>query len=148
MPLGTTFTFAQVLILFPALIVAVLKGPETPDVYAVLGAVCATAIVVLDSKYKTRKQTISLILGCGSVGSIAPGLVVHFGVPHLYDSLIWQAWAGLGLVFGGFGYALISLIWLVVGRRAGEIVEEQVSHYTGKTKPVRIKPPRQPNDDD
>jgi len=141
MPIGTTYTLANILLIFPAIVVAILKGPETPDVYAVLGAVCATAIVVLDAKYKTRNETISLIIGCGSVGSIAPGLIIHFWFTHLYDTLTWHAWAGLGLLFGGFGYGLIKLLWVSVGKRAGDYAEEVVEKVTGKTHRVNVKKP-------
>jgi MFS family permease len=139
MPLGTTYSIAQILLMFPALVVAMLKGPEAPDVYAVLGAVFATVIVTLDAKTKTRRETISLIMGCGGFGSIAPGLIIHWVIPHTYELLTWHSWAFLGLVFGGFGYSLVKLIWFVAGKRAGEIVEERINHYTGKIQPVKVK---------
>jgi hypothetical protein len=147
MPIGTTFTISQIFILFPAVVVAMLKGPETPDVYAVLGAVFATVIVTLDSKSKTRNQVISSIMGCGGMGSVLPGLIVNQGFPTYYDTLTWHAWAFLGFLFGGIGYSLIKMIWYVAVKRAGELVEEQIERFTGKTKPVAvIKKEDEPHD--
>lgn len=123
-----------------------LKGPETPDVYAVLGAVIATIMVTLDTNRKTKKEVISQILGCSVVGAIAPGLLIYWFLPTKYETLTWHSWAFMGLAFGGVGYVFVKFIWYALFKRAKEIVEEQIAHYTGETTPVKIKP-KQPDDE-
>jgi predicted membrane protein len=99
----------------PTVAVIVVKGPGVDDIYAVLGAVVASILAVMESLQKRRDyfHAVSMFLGSGFVGAFAPGPVYHL-LAHLKwipaDAAmfgLWQTWAIAGFISGLNGWYLI-----------------------------------------
>jgi predicted membrane protein len=99
----------------PTVAVIVVKGPGVDDIYAVLGAVVASILAVMESLQKRRDyfHAVSMFLGSGFVGAFAPGPVYHL-LSHLKwipaDAAmfgLWQTWAIAGFIFGLNGWYFI-----------------------------------------
>lgn len=118
MPLGTSFSLLPVLLAamsLPTLTIAAVKGPATDDIYAVLGAVLAAILALMDAVQKKRDyfHAASTFLGSSVIGALAPGPVYHLmGYMQLIkvDAVIWtlwQTWAIAGFFFGLNGWFII-----------------------------------------
>jgi predicted membrane protein len=99
----------------PTVAVIAVRAPGVDDIYAVLGAVVASILAVMESLQKRRDyfHAVSTFLGSGFVGAFAPGPVYHL-LAHLKwipaDAAmfgLWQTWAIAGFVFGLNGWYLI-----------------------------------------
>ena len=118
MPLGTSFSILPVLLAamsLPTLTVAAVRGPAADDIYAVLGAVLAAILALMDAVQKRRDHfhAASTFLGSSVIGALAPGpvyqLLVHMALIPKENTLfnLWQTWAIAGFFFGLNGWFLI-----------------------------------------
>lgn len=93
----------------------VIEQPRVTDVYAVLGAILASLISLIEARYKGREFGPSLtnFLASAAAGSFAPKiaflcLVQIEALTH--DSVIvraWEAWAAAGFICGLNGWFVI-----------------------------------------
>lgn len=118
MPIGTSLSILPVLLAamsLPTLTVAAVKGPAADDIYAVLGAVLAAILALMDAVQKRRDyfHAASTFLGSSVIGALAPGPVYHlFGYMQLIKTdaalwTLWQTWAITGFFFGLNGWFII-----------------------------------------
>lgn len=118
MPLVTSFSILPVLLAamsLPTLTVAAVRGPAADDIYAVMGAVLAAILALMDAVQKRRDHfhAASTFLGSSVIGALAPGpvyqLLVHMAFIPKETSLfnLWQTWAIAGFFFGLNGWFLI-----------------------------------------
>ncbi len=92
-----------------------IEAPAITDAYAVLGAILASTIALIEARYKGRDfaPAVSNFLACASIGSFAPTIAYHIGLQlgtiGQDTSWVhtWQAWAAAGFVFGMNGWWLI-----------------------------------------
>jgi len=118
MPLATSLSilpFILAAMSLPTFAVIAVKGPGVDDIYAVLGAVVASILAVMESLQKRRDyfHAVSTFLGSAVVGAFAPG-PVYYLLAHLKwipaDAAmfgLWQTWAIAGFIFGLNGWYLI-----------------------------------------
>lgn len=118
MPIGTSLSILPVLLAamsLPTLTIAAVRGPAADDIYAVMGAVLAAILALMDAVQKRRDyfHAASTFLGSSVIGALAPGPVYHLLsyiklIPA--DAVIftlWQTWAIAGFFFGLNGWFLI-----------------------------------------
>jgi peptidoglycan/LPS O-acetylase OafA/YrhL len=123
--------FAALLTL-PAAGVVIAAAPATNDICAVLGALIASVLTLIEARKKDRSigHTISVFLGTASVGAFLPGLAVQIAVLKEWLSaetaaeLSWHAWSVAGLVFGMNAWWLLHGVNCWLQRRA----EKYFSH--------------------
>jgi hypothetical protein len=108
----------------PALL-AVIGGPATEDIYAVIGAMLAAVVVLVDYSSSYKRGTmkfISVFISSATIGSFGPGIAAHWLMADQTPSLTWHMWAGLGFVFGLAGWVLTrSLLWVFNRRLPGAL---------------------------
>jgi hypothetical protein len=118
MPLTTSLSILPVILAamsLPTVAVIAVKGPIVDDIYAVLGAIVASILAVMESLQKRRDyfNAVSTFLGSAVVGAFAPGVVYHTlsymkWIPA--DAAVfglWQTWAISGFLFGLNGWYII-----------------------------------------
>ena len=116
----------------PALL-AVLGGPATEDIYAVIGAMLAAVVVLVDfsSSYRAQKrgtlQFITVFISSSFIGSIGPGSAAHWLMADQTVSLTWHMWAALGFIFGLGGWVLTRSVLWVFNRRLPGALDSFVS---------------------
>ena len=84
------------------------SAPASGDIAAVLGALFASGIAVLEAYHRKRdlSEKIKAFIGAAGVGSFFPGVLVNLGVlfgwyqHSVVEAIWWQAWAFLGLICG------------------------------------------------
>lgn len=88
-------------------VVTVAQAKVNPDMVAVLGAMLAAVISVIDARKKDRTtgHTISVLIASAFAGSVIPGAAMWFFFPEKVTTLSWHAWAALGFVVGLLGWA-------------------------------------------
>lgn len=130
MPIVTAITSLPVLIALltvPASGVVIATAPgATNDICAVLGALIASVLTLIEARKKDRSigHTISVFLGTGSVGSFLPGLLMQLAVHRGWltaetaSAFGWQAWAFAGLVLGMNAWWILHGINRWLQRRA------------------------------
>ena len=92
-----------------------IEAPSVQDAYAVLGAILASTIALIEARYKGRDfaPAVSNFLACASIGSFAPTIAYHIGLQlgtigqDTRWVHTWQAWAAAGFVLGMNGWWLI-----------------------------------------
>jgi hypothetical protein len=118
---STPLLFAFVMLMMPGAAV-VTTMPSSADMVAVLGAMLASAIVVLNFQTKSPNnrrltQFLPVLLASVGIGSAGPGFVFYTFYPDLAERLTWHGWAISGLGFGLFGWALVYWILNTVLKR-------------------------------
>jgi hypothetical protein len=119
MPAGTSLSLLLPLIAamsLPTVAIAAVKGPATDDIYAVIGAVIASILAVMDAMQKKRDhfQVASNFLGSAVIGAFAPGILFHtFSYmkiiePNAQVWMLWQTWAFCGFLMGMNGWFIIN----------------------------------------
>lgn len=118
MPIGTSALALFPLLVaasLPAMTIAAVKGPATDDIYAVMGAVIASILAVMESFQKKREyfHAASTFLGSAVIGAFAPGPLYHIlgylGIvsPDAQVWKLWQTWALCGFLMGLNGWFII-----------------------------------------
>ncbi len=118
MPIGTSMTMLPVLLAamsLPAVTIAAVRGPAADDIYAVMGAVIASILAVMEAIQKRRDyfHLVSTFLGSAAIGALVPGpafhLLSHMGVIKAESTVftLWQTWAVSGFLLGLNGWWLI-----------------------------------------
>lgn len=100
----------------------VIEQPRVTDVYAVLGAILASLISLIEARYKGRDlgPALTNFLASASAGSFAPKigylLLVQIGTITDESAVVraWEAWAFAGFVCGLNG-------WLVIHRASSAL---------------------------
>jgi len=121
MPLVTTFITLPVLLVWamiPVAGVVVMAAPASSDIAAVLGALFASGIAVLEAYHRKRdlSEKIKAFIGAAGVGSFFPGVLVNLGVlcgwyqQSVVEGIWWQAWAFMGLICGMNAWWIIHKI--------------------------------------
>lgn len=108
--------FAAMLCL-PAGLVITSSTPVSSDIYAVLGAMIASILALVEARKKDRTvgHTISVFVGSASVGSFLPGVLVYLAKEKGWmdastvEGIIWQGWALMGILCG------LNAWWLLHG---------------------------------
>lgn len=93
--------------------------PMANDIVAVIGAILATVIVILEARKKDRTlaNTITLFIGSSLIGSITPGALFYNVWPERAESFTWHIWISLGFAAGLIGWLIVAGIWNFVIRR-------------------------------
>lgn len=118
MPLGTSLSILPVILAamsLPTVAVIAVKGPGVDDIYAVLGAIIASILAVMEALQKRRDyfHAVSTFLGSAVIGAFAPGPVYHLlaymkVIPENAAVFgLWQTWAIAGFAFGLNGWYII-----------------------------------------
>lgn len=118
MPIATSFSVLPVILAamsLPTVAVIAVKGPGVDDIYAVLGAIIASILAVMDTIQKRKEyfHVVSAFLGSSVIGSFAPGVIYHTlsyakMIPENASVFgIWQTWAISGFLFGLNGWYII-----------------------------------------
>lgn len=98
----------------PAMTV-VIEEPRRADIYAVLGAILASLIALIEARYKARDlgPAVTNFLACAAAGAFAPKLLflalLQSGWLTAEAPLVraWEAWAAAGFLLGMNGWWLI-----------------------------------------
>jgi hypothetical protein len=93
----------------------VIEQPRSADMYAVLGAILASLIALIEARYKGRDlgPAMTQFLACAIAGSVAPKLaflgLLQWGFVTTENPLVraWEAWAAAGFMLGMNGWWLI-----------------------------------------
>lgn len=96
----------------------VIEQPRITDIYAVLGAILASLISLIEARYKARDFGPSLanFIASAAAGSFAPKagflLLVQIGTLTHDSALVkaWEVWAFAGFICGLNGWLVISRI--------------------------------------
>jgi len=123
---------------------AVGNSPGAYDIVAVIGAMLATVIAVLDARKRdsTPANTVSVILGSSFVGSMLPGVLFLNVWPTLAARFTWHVWASLGFIAGLIGWSVVRAVGAVIERRKDSLLAGLEERWL----PRRAEPPREPLD--
>lgn len=122
-----SFPLAAIALCAVPAFIAVVGGPATEDIYAVIGAMLAAVVVLVDfsgSKGGRRStmQFMTVFIASSFVGSIGPGATAHWFFEERAASLTWHTWAMSGFVFGLAGWVVTrSALWVFNRRLPGAI---------------------------
>ena len=140
---------ADVVLTFAAGTVAVIVGaaPSTTDIVAVLGAMLATVIAVLDARKRDSSitNTISVILGSAFVGSVAPGALFYNFWPDLAERFTWHVWSGLGFIFGLVGWSAVRTATAIWSARQSAVLSQVADRFIPEP-PRPAAPPSPPSE--
>lgn len=121
----SSFTEAATFILSlgASAVVAVGQSPMNPDIVAVLGAMLAAVLAVLEARKKDRTlgHTVSVLIASAFVGSVLPGAIVWTWWPDRVAVMSWHVWAGMGFVVGLLGWAFVAAVMALKGRVPGAV---------------------------
>jgi predicted membrane protein len=95
----------------------VLEQPSAADAYAIIGAILASIITLMEARYKARPllPSIANFLGSAAAGSFFPAIAyyvcmqwgwIHPDTSHWAKT--WQAWAAAGFLSGLNGWLIIN----------------------------------------
>lgn len=120
--------------------------PGHTDMSAVLGAVLASAITVLEARKSDRTlgNTVSVFIASATVGSIAPGAVLGTAWPDLASRFTWQAWAGLGFFCGLLAWSLVLAVLVVANRRIKPALDRFADRFAPDEPPSSAPPGEHP----
>ena len=129
MPITTavcTLHVLAALLAVPAAGIVIASSGAPGDICAVLGALIASVLTLIEARKKDRSvsHTISVFLGAASMGSLLPGIAASLAVmlgwlsEQTIDRLTWHAWSFAGLVGGMNGWWFLHLINARLQRRA------------------------------
>ncbi len=95
-----------------------------PDIAAVLGAVLASVIAVIDARKKDKStgHTVSVLIASGFLGGMLPGALLPLKWPDIV--LPWQAWSSIGFFTGLLGWAIVLGIFRLQGRVTGAVAAQ------------------------
>lgn len=121
MPITTAVCTLHVLaaiMAVPAAGIVIAASGAPGDICAVLGALIASVLTLIEARKKDRSlgHTISVFLGAASMGSLLPGIGASFAVmlgwlsEHTIERLTWHAWSFAGLIGGMNGWWFLHLI--------------------------------------
>jgi hypothetical protein len=104
-------------------VVAVTQARFDPDMVAVLGAMLATVVAVLEARKKDRSMghTVSVLIASAFVGSVLPGGVMWTWWPERVPALSWHVWAALGFIAGLLGWAFTAAVMALRSRVPGAV---------------------------
>lgn len=105
--------------------VAAFAAQIGPDIVAAVGAAVAGFIASVEAQRRQRDfwQTTCVFVASIAVGWMAPGAMVWYFLPDHFTTMPWQAWAGLGFIFGLLGWAITAGILALRNRIPGVISE-------------------------
>lgn len=111
--------------------------PGGNDMVAVLGAMLATVIAVLEARKKDRNlgNTVCVVIGSSFIGSIAPGALFFNAWPHLAERFTWHVWAALGFLVGLIGWSVVLAAIGVIQRRKDAALESLADKWLPGKKP-------------
>ncbi len=123
-------------------------SPSANDMIAVLGAMLATVIAVLEARKKDRTlgNIISIVVGSSFVGSIAPGALFFNFWPNAAAGFTWHMWAALGFLCGLLGWTVVHVVFAIiriVKRRQDGLIDGFVNRFD-PAPPRRGEPPDDP----
>ena len=123
-----SFPLASIALCAVPALIAVLNGPATEDIYAVIGAMLAAVVVLVDFSASSKAgrrgtmQFMTVFISSAFIGSIGPGSAAHWLMADQTTTLTWHTWAMLGFVFGLAGWVLTrSVLWVFNRRLPGAI---------------------------
>lgn len=104
----------------------VVSHPSSSDAYAVLGAIIASIVTLMDAQKNKRdlRHSVSVFLGSAFMGSILPGIFYQVALwgqwitEDINRFLTWQVWASAGLISGLQGWAMLHVINGILRKRA------------------------------
>ena len=131
MPIETT-SLTLALVLMQTAGIAMLpvianSDPQTTDIYAVIGAMLASVVVLVDygGTPGSRKGVfpfLAVFISAAVIGSAFPGAVLYYWCPDLAIKLTWHGWAAAGFLFGLAGWVgTRSVLWVFNRRLPGAI---------------------------
>jgi hypothetical protein len=114
-------------------IVAVTQSRFDPDIVAVIGALFAAVISVIEARERNRTltHTISVFIASAGVGSVLPGSIVWTWFPERIATLSWHVWAVMGGVTGLLGWSLTAAV-LALRSRVPGLVNTAADKYLPK----------------
>jgi hypothetical protein len=117
-------------------------GPASEDIYAVIGAMLASVVVLVDyggtpGGRRGTMQFTTVFISSAFIGSIGPGVAANTVIPESVGVLSWHSWAMLGFVFGLAGWVLTRSVLWVFNRRIPGAIDDY----------VQSKLPPKPKDD-
>lgn len=126
--------------------VVVNMTPNAADMVAVIGAMLATVIAVLDARKRDRTlgNTVSVVIGSAVVGSIAPGAVLWNIWPQFAATMSWHVWAAMGFVAGLAGWSAVLAATSVLRARQSGLLENVADRILGP-KRESSNPSNKPN---
>ena len=128
-----SFPLASIALCAVAALIAVLNGPATEDIYAVIGAMLAAVVVLVDFSAANKAgrrgtmQFMTVFISSAFVGSIGPGAAAHWLMVEAAPALTWHSWAALGFVFGLAGWVVTRSVLWVFNRRLPGALDSFVS---------------------
>ncbi len=123
--------------------VVIMEGPSTPgpkDMYAVIGAMLATVIAILEARKQDRSfaNTVCVFIGSSFIGGILPGVMFLNIWPERALTFTWHVWAFIGFGFGLIGWTLALACVRYAQKRKDAIVAELARKWLG------LGPPKDP----
>ncbi len=93
----------------------VIEEPRRVDAYAILGAILASLIALIEARYKGKDFRLAMtnFMACAIAGSLAPKMaflmIVQWGWITAENPLVraWETWAAAGFMLGMNGWWLI-----------------------------------------
>ncbi len=113
--------------------IAAVQVPTSADMVAVLGAMLATVIAVLDARKKDRSlgNTVAVVIGSAFVGSVAPGACFYTAFPDLAAKFTWHMWATLGFVGGLTGWSAVLAAISIWRSRQDKVLNNLANRFIG-----------------
>lgn len=151
MPISTAITSTLFLsfcgLMAPAAAVVV-RHPAGTDMYAIIGAMLASAISLI---YALRKEhsvglIISVIISAAIIGGIGPGALLDLAVlcgwlqQTTAETLSWRLYALAGFVLGLGGWAIVQAIHRLMQAAAERAERLALRKYINRDEPPITKP--------
>jgi len=113
--------------------VAAIQTPDTTDMVAVLGALLATVIAVVEARKKDRTlgNTVCVVIGSSFTGGVVPGAVMIGFYPELAARLTWHGWAVLGFLCGLCGWSIVLAAIGILRSRQDKILKDAADRILG-----------------
>jgi F0F1-type ATP synthase assembly protein I len=115
-PMAETAT--GILALGASAVVTVVQSRFDPDIVAVLGAMLAAVIAVIEARKSDRSMphTVAVLIASAFIGAVLPGAIIWSWWPDKVANMSWHLWAALGFVFGLLGWAVTAAIMALKSR--------------------------------
>lgn len=126
---------ASALLMAPAALLAAVAGPSSADIYALLGVMPATVVVMYHSaqKGRTSGHFASVLCGSAAVGIFLPGVLAYTLLRAHVENFTWHVWMGLGFVCALAGWALTYATLRVIAGRSEWFMSKMADKVTGPT---------------
>lgn len=144
MPIGTTASlYAALALVIPSMLatgIAINLMPTPADAWAVVGAMFATTLAIIEGLKTSRdfRQLCFIGISSAGCGAFLPGFMLYNTLSESFTTgLTWHTWALLGALFGAIGSGLVhgAIAW--GDKRAAKAVENGMTRwaerFTGKT---------------